>query len=245
MSLSQSYVIVIDLSPIIFAQRDLIPIPAKIKVKANPDRRVIPYIAKSVQILLFPLCIISCRVLNIIFALNQNESLICQQSMQKYNKSSRILLCKWSYDSQQIFNIEISYICIDLLFFIFVFVFQTVLSSFYVSLSNLYFGLKFAFKTLYDSIIKRYIHKSNIHNYDQKNQQTKLKLFNFVVHLDSNGQRPLQGLNQKIFYVIGQLVHSMWLPEKFYLKNSGGGTISNTVLDAVFISIHAAKKEEK
>ena len=36
----------------------------------------------------------------------------------------------------------------------------------------------------------------------------------------------------------------MWLPEKFYLKNSGGGTISNTVLDAVFISIHAAKRRK-
>lgn len=37
------------------------------------------------------------------------------------------------------------------------------------------------------------------------------------------------------------MVDSLDLPEKFLFKNSGGGTIADTVSDAVFISIHVAK----
>ena len=40
------------------------------------------------------------------------------------------------------------------------------------------------------------------------------------------------------------MVDAMKLPEKFYLRNSGGGTIANTTSDAIFISIHAAKRRK-
>ena len=34
------------------------------------------------------------------------------------------------------------------------------------------------------------------------------------------------------------------IPEKFYLKNSGGGTIATSVSDALFLSVHAAKERK-
>ncbi len=41
--------------------------------------------------------------------------------------------------------------------------------------------------------------------------------------------------------VVDWIVKCLGLPEKFLLKNTGGGTIANTIGDAIFLSVHAAK----
>ena len=33
----------------------------------------------------------------------------------------------------------------------------------------------------------------------------------------------------------------MELPDKFLMKNKGGGTVASTISDAIFITIHVAK----
>jgi aromatic-L-amino-acid decarboxylase len=37
---------------------------------------------------------------------------------------------------------------------------------------------------------------------------------------------------------------ALGLPDKFLLKNTGGGIINNSTTESVFISIHAAKKKK-
>ena len=45
--------------------------------------------------------------------------------------------------------------------------------------------------------------------------------------------------------VVDWLVKILGLPETFLLKNEGGGTISNTVGDSIFLSVHAAKHKKR
>ena len=40
------------------------------------------------------------------------------------------------------------------------------------------------------------------------------------------------------------VVYMLKLPEKFLLKNQGGGTIVNSITDSIYLSIHAAKKKK-
>jgi hypothetical protein len=40
------------------------------------------------------------------------------------------------------------------------------------------------------------------------------------------------------------IVDALNLPDKFYLKNLGGGTISTTVSDSVFLTVHSAKRRK-
>ena len=44
--------------------------------------------------------------------------------------------------------------------------------------------------------------------------------------------------------VVDWMVYGLDLPHKFLIKNQGGGTIAGTVSDAVFISIHVAKRRK-
>jgi glutamate/tyrosine decarboxylase-like PLP-dependent enzyme len=40
------------------------------------------------------------------------------------------------------------------------------------------------------------------------------------------------------------IVDALDLPDKFYLKNLGGGAISTTVSDSVFLTVHTAKRRK-
>ena len=44
--------------------------------------------------------------------------------------------------------------------------------------------------------------------------------------------------------VVDWIVRFLGLPESWLIKNSGGGTISNTIGDAIFLSVHAAKHKK-